>query len=128
MVKISINKHEIVIPKNGKDYLKIRVENSIGAPARFRVILSQPQKRTAIIYDPKQNATFTKLAKIMIIESGKGHTFNFIIRPDIYMIEDIYTLKKKNEIKIPLTVKVDANYDLIKLPSDKVNVTIKRVL
>ena len=42
MVKISVNKHEIVIPKNGKDYLKVRVENNIGAPVRFRVILSQP--------------------------------------------------------------------------------------
>ena len=128
MVKISINKKEIVIPKNGKDYLKVRVENDTGAPVRFRVILSQPQKRTAIIYDPKQSATFTKLAKIMVIENGRGHSFNFMIKPDIYMIEDIYTLKKKNEIKIPITIKVDSNYDIIKLPQEKVNVTIKRII
>ncbi len=126
LVKVEINKDEIVIPKDGKDYLKIYVENNIGATARFRVIVSQTQKdRTAIIYDPKTATSHTKLAKAIVIENGKSHTFKFLIKPGVFMINDLHDLKKKKEVKFDLSIKVESNYDVIKIPTKKVKVTIK---
>ncbi len=126
LVKVEINKDEIVIPKDGKDYLKVYVENNIGATARFRVIVSQTQKdRTAIIYDPKTATSHTKLAKAIIIENGKSHTFKFLIKPGVFMINDLHDLKKKKEVKFDLSIKVESNYDVIKIPNKKVKVTIK---
>ena len=126
LVRVELDKNEIVIPKDGKDYLKIYVENNTGATARFRVIVTQKQKdRTAIIYDPKTNTSHTKLAKAIVIENGKAHTFRFMIKPGIFMINDLHDLKKKKEVTFNLTISVESNYDVVKLPNKKVKVTIK---
>ncbi len=126
LVTIEVNKEEIVIPKDGSDYLKIYVENHIGATARFKVSVTQSQKdRTAIIYDPKTGTSHTKLAKAIVIENGKSHTFRFMIKPGVFMINDLHELKKKKEITFNLTIKVESNYDVIKLPQKKVKVIVK---
>ncbi len=128
LVEIQISTKELMIQKDGKGYIKVRVINNVGTPVRFKVSLSEPQKRTAIIYDPKQNVSYTKLTKAMVIEDGKAHSFQFVIKPGVYMIDDLYKLKKENEIKIPITINVESNYDIIKLPKLKVNVIIKRIM
>ena len=126
LVRIEINKEEIIIPKDGSDYLKVYVENNTGATVRFKVIVTERQKdRTAIIYDPKTNTSHTKLAKAIVIENGKAHTFRFIIKPGIFMINDLHELKKKKEVQFTLAVGVESNYDVIKLQNEKVKVTIK---
>ena len=128
MVEVKVDPNELTIQKDGKGYVKIRIINHTGTPVRFKVSLSEPQKRTAIIYNPKEGVSYTKLAKAMVIEDEKAHSFQFIIKPGVYMIDDLYNLKKKNEIKIPITVKIDSNYDIIKLPQSKLKITIKRVM
>ncbi len=126
LVVVELNKEEIVIPKNGTDYLKVYVENNTGATARFKVSVVQTQKdRTAIIYDPKTATSHTKLAKAIVIENGKSHTFKFMIKPGVYMINDLHELKKKKEVSITLSVKIESNYDVIKVPQKKVKVIIK---
>ena len=126
LVRIEVNKEEIVIPKNGHDYLKVYVENNMGATARFKVSVVQKQKeRTAIIYDPKTATSHTKLAKAIVIENGRAHTFRFMIKPGIFMINDLHDLKKKKEVSFDLIIKVESNYDVVKLPNQKVKVIIK---
>jgi hypothetical protein len=129
LIDIGIQPEVIEIPKNGKAILKIYVQNKLETMAKIKVGIQQiDRKYTALLYDPVKNFCYTKLVKSQIVEGGKMGVFKFIIKPDIYGIQDLYELNEKKELYITLGVQAEADgIDGIKTKVFKIPVKISKV-
>ena len=129
LMDVEYEPEKIEFQKNGNAVLKVRVENKTEAMLKFKVGLEQlDHKNSAIIYNPVKNFTVSRLVKGKIIQAGKIHTYKFKLKPDIFEINDLYELKKKNELNLKLGFQVKAEgIDGFKSKTEKVPVTIYRV-
>jgi hypothetical protein len=107
MIGYSIEPKELVLTKEGRAVLKVMVENKTDATLKFRVGVQQfDREYTAIIFNPVKNYSLTKLIKSSIIDPGKVHAFNFIIKPDVFGVDDLYELKKNNKIRFMIGMQI----------------------
>ena len=129
LLDVEIEPREIILTKNGKAVLKVRVANRTEAMLKIRVGVEQiGRKYTAIIYDPAKSFGHTKVIKSQIVEAGKVGVFKFIIKPDIFGIQDIYELNKNKELSITLGIQAEADgIDGLKTSVMKVPVKIVKV-
>lgn len=130
LLTFKIDPKEIEISKNGKEVLRVYVQNNTEVVLKFRVGVQQiDRKYTAILYDPVKAFGYTKLVKSKIIDPSKIGVFKFLIKPDIYGIQDLYDLNKNKEINITLGVQIEAEgVDGVKSKVIKVPVKITKVL
>jgi len=129
LAKVGVEPKKIVISKNGKETLRVSVENKTEATLKFRVGVQQLDRTyTALIHDAVTNFSKTKSIKAGIIEPNKVHVFKFIIKPDIYGIQDLYELKKNKKISMTLGMQVDAEgIEGLKTPLSKIGLDIVTV-
>ncbi len=129
LVDFGIQPERIMISKNGKEILKIYVQNKTETTLRFKVGIQQiDRKYTALLYDPVKSFGYTKLIKSQIINPGKMGVFKFVIKPDIFGIQDLYELNNKKELLITLGVQVEADgVDGLRTSVVKVPVKIVKV-
>lgn len=86
------------------------------------------RKFTALLYDPVKNFSYTKLIKSQIVGPGKAGVFKFIIKPDVYGIQDLYELNDKKELFITLGTQAEADgVDGVKTSVIKIPVKISKV-
>ena len=129
LTEVKIQPESIDLPKNGKTVLKIYVQNKLGTMAKIKVGIQQvDRKYTALLYDPVKNFCYTKLVKSQIVNAGKMGIFKFIIKPDIYGIQDLYELNEKKELHITLGTQAEAEgIDGVKTKVYKIPVKISKV-
>lgn len=129
LVEFKVKPEKIEISKNGKEVMKVYVENKTETMLKIKVGVKQiDRKYTALLYDPVKNFGYTKLVKSRIVEAGEIGTFKFIIKPDVYGIQDLYELKGKREINMNFGIQVEAdNFCGTKSSIKKVPVKIVKV-
>ena len=129
LIKFEVEPAKIIISKSGSQILKVYVENRTGTMLKFKVGIQQVDRTyTALIYDSVKSFGYTKLVKSSIIEPDKMGTFKFLIKPDIYGIQDLYDLRNKKKINITLGIQVLAEgVDGLKTFVKKIPVEIVKV-
>ncbi len=129
LIEFKIKPDKIKISKNGRDVMKVYVQNKTETMLKIKVGVKQvDRKYTALLYDPVKNFGYTKLVKSRIVDAGEVGTFKFIIKPDVYGIQDLYELKKKGELNMNFGVQVEAdNFCGTKSTVKKVPVKIVKV-
>lgn len=129
LIDVGIQPETIEISKNGKAVLKIYVQNKLEDMAKIKVGVQQvDRKYTALLYDPVKNFSYTKLIKSQIVSPGKMGVFKFIIKPDVYGIQDLYELNEKKELIITLGMQAEVDgIDGIKTKVYKIPVKISKV-
>ncbi len=109
LIEYSIEPDSIEISKNGKAVLKVYVQNKTETMLKIKVGVQQvDRKYTALLYDPVKNFSYTKLIKSQFVGGNKMGTFKFMIKPDVYGIQDLYELNEKKELKITLGMQAEA--------------------
>ena len=128
-INYKIEPERIELSKKGKQLLKIYIENKTDATLKLKVGLQQvDRKYTALIFDPVKNFGYTKLVKSKIVDSGKMGVFKFLIKPDVYGIQDLYELRNKKELKITLGMQAEAEgIDGLKTSVERIPVKIVKV-
>ena len=110
LVEYHIRPERIEISKNGEQVMKVYVSNKTETMLKMKVGVQQvDRKYTALLYDPVKNFGYTKLVKSKIVSPGKMGAFKFIIKPDVYGIQDLYELKKHGMLEINLGVQTEAD-------------------
>lgn len=129
LIGITIEPPRIVMTKNEKPVLKITVHNKTDGIFKFRVGVEQlDRKYTALLYDPVKTFTYTKIIKSHLIEPDKIYAFKFIIKPDVFGIQDLYEMKKTGKLNITLGMQVEAEgIDGLKSAARKINVEIVKM-
>lgn len=129
LIDVGIDPEAIEISKNGKAVLKVYVQNKMESMLKIKVGVQQvDRKYTALLYDPVKTFSYTKLIKSQFVNGGKMGVFKFIIKPDVYGIQDLYELNEKKELHITLGVQAEADgVDGVKTGVFKVPVKISKV-
>lgn len=129
LIEVKAEPSKITITKNETQPLKLIVTNKTDALLKFRVGLEQlDRKYTALLLDPVKAFTYTKIIKTHPIEPDKMYAFKFMIKPDVFGIQDIYELKKNGKLNITLGYQVEADgVDGLKSKPNKINVEIVKV-
>ncbi len=110
LIEFKIKPETIKISKNGEQIMKVYVNNKTETMLKIKVGVQQiDRKYTALLYDPVKNFGYTKLVKSKIVSPGKMGAFKFIVKPDVYGIQDLYELKKKGELEMTFGVQVEAD-------------------
>ncbi len=110
LVEFKIKPEKIKVSKNGEQVMKVYVENKTETMLKIKVGVKQvDRKYTALLHDPVKNFGYTKLIKSKIVNAEEVGAFKFIIKPDVYGIQDLYELKKKNEINMIFGVQIEAD-------------------
>ncbi|MCD6576275.1 MAG: hypothetical protein J7K73_03895 [Nanoarchaeota archaeon] len=129
LIDVGIDPEAIEISKNGKAILKVYVQNKMESMFKIKVGVQQvDRKYTALLYDPVKTFSYTKLIKSQFVNGGKMGVFRFIIKPDVYGIQDLYELNEKKELHITLGVQAEVDgVDGVKTGVFKIPVKISKV-
>jgi hypothetical protein len=129
LIGINVEPPRIVMTKHEKPILKITIQNKTDGMLKFRVGVEQiDRKYTALLYDPVKTFTYTKMIKSHLIEPDKIYAFKFVIKPDVFGIQDLYELKKTGKLNITLGMQADAEgIDGLKSTARKINVEIVKM-
>lgn len=107
LIGVYVEPREVKITKDGNETIRVYVENKMDAMFKFKVGIQQLEKEsTSLLYDSVRNFTYTKMVKAMPIAAGATHVFKFVVKPDVFGINDIYELKKNNQLSIMLGMQV----------------------
>ncbi|MDD5181784.1 MAG: hypothetical protein PHC66_01275 [Candidatus Nanoarchaeia archaeon] len=126
LIGVYVEPREVRITKDGSETVRIYVENKMDAMFKFKVGMQQLEREsTSLLHDNVKNFSYTKMIKAMPIEAGATHVFKFLIKPDVFGIQDIYELKKNNQVSIMLGMQVAVDgVDGQKTPLHKIPVNI----
>ena len=126
LIDVEIEPKEIMIKKNGKEVLKVRVSNNLDDLFKVRVGIKQIDRtNSSLIHHTLKGYGVSKMIKSAIIKPGQAHTFKFIIKPDIFDIGDLYELRKNKKLDVKLGVQVEmAGIDGLKTPVERLKLTI----
>lgn len=129
LIDVEIEPKQIEMPKTGSKIVKIYVVNNTDTTVKLRAGLQQiDRKYTALIHDTVKNFGYTKIIKTQIVDAGKMATFKFLIKPDVFGIQDLHELTKNKELKITLGTQVEIdNIEGIQSDVKKIPVRITKV-
>jgi len=120
----------ISMSKDGSQVLRIDISNELGGYFKYKVGIEQmDRKYTSLLYDPVRNFTYTKMIKSYIICPDGVHSFKFIIKPDVFGLQDVNDLNKNKQITINLGIQIKVDgVDGLKSNVEKVPVIINKIL
>lgn len=126
LIGVYVEPREVRITKDGSETIRVYVENKMDAMFKFKVGIQQLEREsTSLLHDSVKAFSYTKMIKAMPIEAGATHVFKFLIKPDVFGIQDIYELKKNNIVSIMLGMQVAVDgVDGQKTPLHKIPVNI----
>jgi hypothetical protein len=126
LIGVYVEPREVKITKDGSETVRVYVENKMDAMFKFKVGVQQLEREsTSLLYDNVKNFSYTKMIKAIPIAAGATHVFKFVIKPDVFGINDIYELKKNNQVSIMLGMQVAVDgVDGQKTPLHKIPVNI----
>lgn len=126
LIGVYVEPREVKITKDGSETIRVYVENKMDAMFKFKVGVQQLEREsTSLLYDNVKNFSYTKMIKAIPIAAGTTHVFKFMIKPDVFGINDIYELKKNNQVSIMLGMQVAVDgVDGQKTPLHKIPVNI----
>jgi len=129
LVDVNVEPKRVEMTKNESVTVKVLVHNRTDTMLKFRVGMEQlDRKVTALLYDPVKAFCYTKIVKSHLIEPDKSYAFKFIIKPDVFGIQDIYELKKNGKLSMTLGFQAEADgVDGLRSRPDKLNVDIVKV-
>ena len=109
LIEVEYEPRVLELTKNETITFKVKVANRTDAILKFRAGLKQLGRQyTAILYDTVKGYSYTKFIKSAIIPPGKMHTYRFVIKAEVFGIQDLYELKEKKKLTISLALQVDA--------------------
>jgi len=107
LIGVYVEPREVRITKEGSETIRIYVENKMDAMFKFKVGLQQlDRETTSLLHDHVKQFTYTKMIKSIPIAAGETHVFKFLIKPDVFGINDIYELKKNSKLLFTLGMQV----------------------
>lgn len=110
LVDVDAEPNRIIMTKNESQILKIMVHNKTDTMLKFRIGVEQlDRKVTALLFDPVKSFCYTKIVKSHLIEPDKIYAFKFIIKPDVFGIQDMYELKKSGKLNMSLGFQAEAD-------------------
>ena len=110
LIDIELEPVKIEMAKTGSKVLKLVVVNNVDTTVKIRAGLQQiDRKYTALIHDNVKNFGYTKIIKTQIVDGGKLATFKFLIKPDVFGIQDLHELNKNKELNIMLGAQVEVD-------------------
>jgi len=126
LIGVYVEPREVRITKDGSETIRVYVENKMDAMFKFKVGMQQLERETtSLLYDNVKSFSYTKMVKAMPIAAGATHVFKFLIKPDVFGIQDIYELKKNSQVSIMLGMQVAVDgVDGQRTPLHKIPVNI----
>jgi hypothetical protein len=130
LIDVDSDPKKITMSKHGRSSLKIVVQNRTDAMLKFRLGVEQVDRKfTALLFDPVKSFSHTKLVKSHLIEPGKAYAFKYLIKPDVFGVQDLYELKKNGKLNITLGYQVEVDgVDGMRSEAKKVDVEIVKVV
>ena len=129
LVSVEIRPKEIEMQIDEEATLRIFVTNNTGLSMKFIVTAEQAgSKISSFLYDAKRGYSLPSLEQSFPIENEKTHVFKFNLRTDLLEIKDLYEIKKKGEVEIPINIYVQADHiDGFKLGPIKTKLKILKI-
>jgi len=110
LIDVSVQPSSVIMTKNESQVLKVMIHNKTDTTLKFRVGVEQlDRKVTALLFDPVKSFCYTKVIKSHVIEPDKIYAFKFIIKPDVFGIQDLYELKKNGRLNMTLGFQAEAD-------------------
>ncbi len=110
LIRHSVEPSKLELTKDGSLDMRVMVENLAGTLIKFKVGLKQlDRNETSLIYNPVNNITHTQQIKSQVIGPGSVKSFKFILKPEVFSINDLYELKKENSINMQLGLQIAAD-------------------
>lgn len=129
LIDVKVEPRRVEMTKNEAVTVKVMVHNKTDTMLKFRVGMEQlDRKVTALLYDPVKAFCYTKIVKSHLIEPDKIYAFKFIIKADVFGIQDMYELKKNGKLSMVMGYQAEADgVDGLRSRPDKLNVDIVKV-
>jgi hypothetical protein len=129
LVSVEIRPKEIEMQMDEEATLRVFVTNNTGLAMKFIVTAEQTgSKISSFFYDAKRGYSLPSIEQSFPIENEKTHVFKFNLRTDLLEIKDLYEIKKKGEVEIPIDIYVQADHiDGFKLGPIKTKLKIVKI-